>query len=302
MGLTLLEASKLENDPARLAVIAELAEGELMASVPFMSISGPGVDYGVESELPAVGFRAFNESYPESYGVINPQYERLKIFGGDIDVDLAKIRMSGEQAKLDQIQMKVRSMRLTFEDLFINGSENTDPRQFDGLKTRINAGSSQAIDQNGALSLAKLDELIDTVESGSTEKVLLMNKKLRRLLTVAGRTTTVGGFITYDQDEFGRRVTRYGDTRIIVTDTNAQNVAIQPFTEAGSSTSVYCVAFGDMMTTALQHSNGIIIDQLGQVDDAPVDRTRIEWYVGEAVFSGRSCGRLYGVTDATVLV
>ena len=56
-----------------------------------------------------------------------------------------------------------------------------------------------------------------------------------------------------------------------------------------------------MMTTALQHSNGIIIDQLGQVDDAPVDRTRIEWYVGEAIFNGRSAARLFGVTDAAVV-
>jgi hypothetical protein len=301
MGLTLLEASKLEQDPARLAVISELAEGELMANVPFMSISGPGVDYGVESELPAVGFRAFNESYPETYGVINPQYERLKIFGGDIDVDLAKIRMSGEQAKLDQIQMKIRSMRLTFEDLFINGNESVDPRQFDGLRTRINSGSSQAISMGGALSLARLDELIDAVDAGSSEKVLIMNKTMRRRLTVAARNTSIGGFITYELDGFGRRVTRYGDTRIIVTDTNAQNVAIQPFTEAASSTSIYCVAFGDMQTTALQHSNGIIVDQLGQVDDAPVDRTRIEWYVGEAVFNGRTAARLFGVTDAAVV-
>jgi hypothetical protein len=192
-------------------------------------------------------------------------------------------------------------MRLTFEDNFINGNESVDARQFDGLRTRINAGSSQAINQNGALSLARLDELIDAVESGSSEKVLIMNKALRRRLTVAARNTSIGGFINYELDSFGRRVTRYGDTRIIVTDTNAQNAAIQPFTEAGSSTSVYCVSFGDMMTTALQHSNGIIIDQLGQVDDAPVDRTRIEWYVGEAIFNGRSAARLYGVTDAAVV-
>jgi hypothetical protein len=301
MGLTLLEASKLEQDPARLAVISELAEGELMANVPFMSISGPGVDYGVESELPAVGFRAFNESYPESYGVINPQYERLKIFGGDIDVDLAKIRMSGEQAKLDQIQMKIRAMRLTFEDLFINGNESVDPRQFDGLRTRINSGSSQAISMGGALSLARLDELIDAVDAGSSEKVLIMNKTMRRRITAAARNTSIGGEVSFDLDSFGRRVTRYNDARIVITDTNAQNVAIQPFTEAASSTSIYCVAFGDMQTTALQHSNGIIVDQLGQVDDAPVDRTRIEWYVGEAVFNGRTAARLFGVTDAAVV-
>jgi len=37
------------------------------------------------------------------------------------------------------------------------------------------------------------------------------------------------------------------------------------------------------------------------VSDAPVDRTRIEWYCGMAVYNGRSAARLYGVTDAAVV-
>lgn len=298
MSLTLLEMAKSEQNPQRLAVIAELVEGELLRTMPFRSVDGPGVDYGVEAELPSVAFRGLNESYSSSYGVINPQFERLKIVGGDIDVDLARLRMSGPQAKLDQIQMFVRSMRMTFEDNLINGDESANPRAFDGLKKRINAGSSQAINENGALSLASLDELIDAVEGQN--KVLVMNKKMRRRLNTAHRDSTIGGFITFEPDEFGRPVQRYGDVPILVTDTNAQNVAIQPFTESNSSTSIYCVALGDLQTTALQHSAGIIIDELGQVDDAPVDRTRIEWYVGQAIFNGRTAARLYGVTDAAV--
>jgi hypothetical protein len=298
MGLTLLEMSKSEQDPRRLALIAELAEGELLRTMPFMSIDGSGVDYGVEAELPAVGFRGYNEAYAETLGVINPQFERLKIIGGDIDVDLARIRMQGPQAKLDQIQMFVRSMRMTFEDNLINGDESADPRSFDGLKKRINAGSSQAIDEGGALQLGSLDELIDAVEGQN--KVLIMNKKLRRRLSAAARDTSLAGTVNYELDDFGKRVMFFGEVPILVTDTNAQNQLIQPFTEASSSTSVYCVALGDMQTTALQHSAGIIIDELGQVDDAPVDRTRCEWYVGQAIFNGRTAARLYGVTDAAV--
>jgi len=299
VALTLLEMAKSEQDPRRLALIAELAEGDLLRSVPFLNVDGPGIDYGVEAELPAVSFRAINEAYAEAYGVINPQYERLKIMGGDIDVDTARIRMSGPQARLDQIQMRVRSIRMTYEDYFINGDEAADPRAFDGLKKRLNAGSSQAINEGGALQLSSLDELIDAVEGDN--KVLIMNKKLRRLLTRAARDTAVGGFIQYEQDAFGRRVAFYGDTQIIVTDTNAQNLPVQPFTESGSTTSVYCCSFGDLQTTALQHSAGILVQELGEVDDAPVDRTRIEWYVGQAIFNGRTAARLYGITDATVV-
>jgi hypothetical protein len=305
MGLTLLEAAKSERDPARLAVIRELAEGELMRVIPFQDVEGEGVFYDVEQELPSVGFRGINETLDASYGVLNPQSERLKVLGAEVDVDTSIIDMRGSDAVGDQVRMKVTSMRMTFEDQFINGDESLNPRSFDGLKRRINAGSSQAINMNGALSLSALDELIDACDAMGGQKVLIMNKKMRRRLNTASRATTIGGFINYELDSFGRRVTQYGDVPIIVTDTNAQNQPVQPFTETSSSTSIYCVAMGDLLTTAIQGrcrgQFGISVRAMGEVPDAPVDRTRIEWYCGMAVYNGRSAARLYGVTDAAVV-
>jgi hypothetical protein len=304
MGLTLLEAAKSERDPARLAVIRELAEGELMRVIPFQDVEGEGVFYDVEQELPSVGFRGINETLDASYGVLNPQSERLKVLGAEVDVDTSIIDMRGPDAVGDQVRMKVTSMRMTFEDQFINGDESVNPRSFDGLKRRINAGSSQAINMNGALSLSALDELIDACDAMGGQKVLIMNKKMRRRLNTASRATSIGGFINYELDSFGRRVTQYGDVPIIVTDTNAQNLPVQPFTETSSSTSIYCVAMGDLLTTAIQGrcrgQFGISVRAMGEVPDAPVDRTRIEWYCGMAVYNGRSAARLYGVTDAAV--
>ena len=301
MGLTILEAAKTETDPQRVAVIRELAESELISIMPFRNVQG-GLDYAVEAELPAVGFRGYNETYDESYGVINPQYERLKFFGGDIDVDIQRIKNYGPQAKAEQIQMKVRSLRLTFEEYVINGDEAADPRAFDGLRTRINVGSSQAVNVNGALSLSALDELIDAVDGDN--KILLMNKKMRRRLTAASRNTAIGGFMSYEQDAFGRRVTMYNDARIVVTDTNAQNVQIQGFTEDTNRTSIYCVAFGDLQTTGIQgpaaQGYGIDIREFGEIAEAPVDRTRIDWSIGMAIMNGRSAARAYGITDAAV--
>jgi hypothetical protein len=312
MGLTLLEAAKSERDPARLAVIRELSEGELIGTIPFQDVEGEGVFYDQEVELPAVGFRGINETLDASYGVLNPQAEKLKVLGAEVDVDTSIIDMRGPQAVADQVQMKVRSMRLTFEDQFINGDESVNPRSFDGLRRRINVGSSQAINANGALSLMLLDEVIDAVDAMGGEKVLVMNQKMRRRLSVASRSTSLGGFINYTQDEFGRQVERYGDVRIVTTKTNAQNVLIQPFNETagvpasgGASCSIYCVAMGDLLTTALQGRArgqfGVSVRALGEVPDAPVDRTRIEWYCGMAVYNGRSAARAYGITDAVVV-
>lgn len=305
MGLTLLEAAKSERDPARLAVIRELAEGELMRVIPFQDVEGEGVFYDVEAELPSVGFRGINETLDASYGVLNPQSERLKVLGAEVDVDTSIIDMRGPTVVGDQVRMKVTSMRMTFEDNFINGDEAANPRSFDGLKRRIVAGSSQSISMGGALSLSALDELIDAVDAMGGQKVLIMNKKMRRRLNTASRNSSIGGFINYELDSFGRRVTQYGDVPIIVTDTNAQNQPIQPFTEDTNKTSIYCVAMGDLLTTAIQGRArgqfGISVRALGEVSDAPVDRTRIEWYCGMAVYNGKSAARLYGVTDAAVV-
>lgn len=306
MGLTYLEASKSERDPQRLALIRELSEGQLMGRIPFQDVDGEGVFYDQEGELPAVGFRGINETQEATYGITNPQAERLKILGNDVDVDTAIVDMRGDQVIAEQVQMKVRSLRTTFEDNFINGDESVNPRAFDGLKRRINVGSSQAINMGtAALSLIALDELIDAVDANGGDKVLIMNQKMRRRLNAASRATGVGGFINFTQDEFGRPVEMYGDIPIITTKVNAQNALIQPFTEASSTTSIYCVAFGDLLTTAIQGRArgqfGISVRDLGEVPDAPVYRMRLDWYCGMAIYNGRSAARLYGVTDAAVV-
>ena len=302
MGLTLLEAAKTDTNQQRVVVIRALTESQVIASVPFLNVDG-GIDYLTESELPGVGFRALNEGYEASYGVMNPDYERLKPFGGDIDVDLHIIKNRGLQAKAAQIEAKLLSMRKTLEDYWFNGDESVDPRAFDGLKKRIGTESSQAFNSNGAFSLSKLDELIDAVDGDN--KVIHMGKPMRRLLTAASRSSSIGGFLTTTRNEFGKLITTYGETPIVVTDTNAQNVPIQGFTEAGNTTSVYCVAYGDQQVTGIQGPDsdggyGIDVTAFGQVQDAPVHRTRLEWSVGLAIMNGKAAARAYGITNAAM--
>ena len=302
MGLTLLEAAKTDANQQRVVVIRALAESQVIRIVPFINVQG-GIDYLTESQLPAVGFRGLNEGYEANFGVMNPDYERVKPFGGDIDVDMHIIKNKGSQAKTQQIEASLRSLRLTFEDYWFNGDESVDPRAFDGLKKRIGTESSQAFNSNGAFSLSKLDELIDAVDGDN--KVIHMGKPMRRLLTAAARSTTIGGFLTTTRDEFGKLITTYGETPIVVTDVNAQNVPIQGFTEAGSTTSVYCVAYGDQQVTGIQGPDstggyGIDVTEFGQAQDVPVNRTRIEWGAGLAILNGRSAARAYGITNAAM--
>jgi len=194
MGLTLIEAAKYETRLEHLAVIKTFSEGELLARLPFMNIAGGGIFYSVEKELPSVGFRAVNEGYRQSYGVVDPQSEAVHLFGGDVDVDRSIVDLQGPEARASQVEMKVRSMRLTLEAALINGDATANQaRGFDGLARRLRPGEEMAINNGGtALDFDKLDELIDSVNSYGGMKYLVMSKAMRRQLNAL--TQDPGGF------------------------------------------------------------------------------------------------------------
>ncbi len=92
-----------------------------------------------------MGFRAVNEGYRQSYGVINSDSEFVHLFGGDLDVDRSIVDLQGPEARAAQTEMKVRSMRLTLEAAIINGDDTFDPRAFSGLSKRLVPGDTTAI-------------------------------------------------------------------------------------------------------------------------------------------------------------
>lgn len=295
MALTLLEAAKLESgDVYRQGVIEKFAESsDLLRVLPFTSISGNALKYNIEETLPGIGFRGVNESYTESTGIINPKTESLAIAGGDLDVDTYLVETMGSSQRATQEGMKIKALALSMTRTIIKGDSETEPREFDGLQARL---TGDALISNGTagLKLSKLDEAIDTVEGAN---YLIMSKSVRRRLSVAARTEAVGGNITYTIDEFGRQVTQYNDIPILIVEKDNNNDAILGFTEASSTTSIYVVAFGDGLVSGLQNG-GMRVKDLGEIDDKPAFRTRIEWLLGMGVFAPKSAARLSLITDA----
>ena len=296
MSLTLLEAQKHARTPQELAVVTELAAGQLLSVLPFRGIEGNGLFYKREESLPDVGFRNYNGSLSESYAEVSQQSESLKLFGGDIKVDRAIIQMEGNAAKAYQIQSRVRAMRMAWESLFINGDSNQSPSEFDGLAARIQSGSSQYFaNGGGALDLGKLDELIDNVDAQGGNKYLVMSKSARRQLS---RHARANGQIEISRNEFGYQQFSYGGVRVLELDRDHKNVAILDSTP--SAQDIYCVSFGNDLLTGIQN-DGVNVRELGEDHSSPTMVTRIEWYCGLALINGRAAGRLAGV-DATASV
>lgn len=288
MALTLLEAQKHATTPAELAVVTELAAGQLLSVLPFRNIEGNGLFWKREESLGDVGFRNYNAALAEEYSEVSQQSESLKLFGGDIKVDRAIVDMEGASAKAYQIQSRVRSMRLKWESLFINGDSVANPGEFDGLKARIGTTSSQYVAAGGALSEAKLDELIDAVDAQGGNRYLVMSKASRRALTTLARTGSGAAQIEIQRNEFGYQQMVYGGVPILEIDRDNQNVDV-----LGTS-DIFCVAFGQDLLTGIQNG-GVQVRELGESHVQPQLITRVEWYCGMALIHGRAAARLGGI-------
>lgn len=307
MALTLIEAAKiaLGRDEVLKATVMELyaMNSDVMQALPFEDISGNAISFNREKVLPNIAFRAVNEAYTEGTGEVENITEKLCIAGGDLDVDKFLVDTAGPNQRATQEGLKIKALSLSLTKQVIKGDVTTTPKGFDGLQvrctgTQLIANSTAA--SGAALSLVKLDELIDAVENPTH---LLMNKALRRRITQAARTSTVGGYVTYSLDAFGRQVTRYNDLPIAILDKDETNTDIMSFDEAAASgssvcSSIYCASMVDNGLTGLQNSEMSVRD-LGEQQSKPVYRTRIEWYISLAVFRPRAVARLRYIQDAT---
>jgi hypothetical protein len=303
MGLSLVEARKHSRSPQELAVITELSSGPLLSTIPFREVQGSGVFFKREVELGDVGFRAFNDSYTESYAEVQQYSEALKLFGGDVRVDRAIVELEGPQARAYQIQSKVRAMRLAWEGLFINGDSNSTAAEFDGLSVRLPAAShatnSQVVQNAGSagvLNLNKLDEAIDAVDAQGGQKYLVMSKSARRHLSAVARAS---GQIEITRGEFGGQQLIYGGLPVLEIDRDHKNVPILDSTPTDQS--IYVVSFGNDHLTGIQNGGPQVRD-LGEATDAPVLVTRVEWFCSVALINGRSAARLTNINAAAAIV
>ncbi|ALE91826.1 hypothetical protein AOC05_04975 [Arthrobacter alpinus] len=319
MAITLVEAAKLsQNTLARGVMETFVQASPILDRIPFMTIEGNAFAYNEEATLPGIAFRGVNEAYVESTGTFNQKSESLVILGGDADVDKFIVQTRGNlnDQRAEQTALKVKAASYKFQDTFFNGDVSVDTKSFDGLKKRLTGAQVISAGTNGIPVLGnggtdthsfmdKLDELIASVPGlDASNGAIYANAAIIGKLRSAGRR--VGGVEIVREDLTGKRIVTWNGVPLLDAGANLAGTSVIPQTEtqgtaSGTASSIYAVRFGgsegDQAVTGLTNG-GVQVYDLGELQEKPAYRTRIEFYTGLGVFGGKAAARLTGVLNA----
>ena len=292
-GISLAQSARMTNDVLQAGVIEVLAtESKLLQLLPFMNVQGSGYTYNIEKNLGNAQFRKVNGGY--NYGAIEtiPVTERIVILGDEAIVDTYQIAVESDINNLMAIEVALRTKAIAhkFEKCFISGGtaagsgvpSESKANEFVGILTRYTETApanipSEALPLFQAQVITKTDDLIgdldtllDMVAGGAD--CLIMNKKTRRQVTAKGRA-----FCDYRQGEFGTQFVQYGGIDIVDVDGDllADDVVI-------------AAKFGAKEAVCGLQNGGVRVTALGEMESQPQLKTRIEWFVGLAVFNPKA--------------
>ncbi len=306
MALTLAEAAKLSNDILLQGVIETIVkESPVLQVLPFIEIVGNGLTYNRESTLPDITFYDVGDTWDESTPTFEQKTAILKIMGGDADVDnfLKATRSNIQDLEGAVVELKAKALKDKFENTFIYGNATTSPKQFDGIRKLIDTGTGSAqvvaAGASGAtLTLAMLDQVIDTVRGGKPD-MLLMSRRSRRKINALVRAS--GGMMESDRDRWGNFIQFWDGIPIGVSDwildTHVVSGSVETATTGGTSSTVYALQMGEGALAGLTAPGFITVDPVGSLETKDASRNRIKWDVSLALFSAVKAGALIGVQD-----
>jgi HK97 family phage major capsid protein len=293
MALTLAEAAKLSNDILLTGVIETvIQDSPVLQVLPFIEIVGNGLTYNRENAAATAAFYDVGDDWTESTPTFTQITATLKILGGDADIDnfLMATRSNLQDLEAAIVQLKAKALQQKFEDTFVNGDTSGDAKAFDGIDKLCVSGQTVSMGTNGAtLTLAKLDELVDTVKGGKPQ-LLVMSKRSRRTLNSLARSA--GAFLETDRNEFGQMVQFYDGITVGVSDyiSDAKTVGT-----SNDCSTIYAMQFGEGALAGLTAPGGLTVERVGSLESKDATRTRVKWYVSLALFNTLKLARLIGV-------
>lgn len=304
-AISLIDYANQVQTPMKKGIVKKITnESIFLKSLKFIPVNGlVGYKYNREESLGGIAFRGLNETFTPDQGVYNPQIESLAIFGGTVQTDRQIVNNPGGDAvRASRIAAKVQKAGLFYDKYVIDGDPAVNAKQFYGLNARLTGTNIISAGTNGgALTLALLDQAIDTVVGTSnSQKRIVCNKTVRRKITSLV-VAAAGGAAVLD---VGKQLMEYNGVPIDLLDEDGDEAAILGYDETqGSSnitTSLYVYRPGT--DTDGEYVQGLIGSEMinhvdygernGLVDDL------IEANMGLAMFHPRAAVRIKGILNS----
>lgn len=314
---SLSEAQLLTQTVLLRGIIEEIIEeGQLIPRLPVTQIDGKDLAYNREIGTPSADFYDIGE---EIASQANEDYDQitttLKRAIGQWDLDHFVTGTYKNVNDLDAIAIgrARKGVARTVEDKLIYGDATATPKEFDGFQLlcasamRLSMGSSAT---GAALSLATLDELIDSVKPKPT--LLLMNFEILRRLSAVGRGGTTSYPVVQMPESAGGdiqpMVTAYRGIPIQRTDYLLQTETIASGVydakTGGATSSIVAMRLGEVDDGGVNLVTGNPAFELRKWDhleNKDAGRIRLVWYLALANGSTKSLGIIDGITDVAVV-
>lgn len=301
MPLLRATAELLSEEDREAGVIEELIDrDDLFAVLPFKKINGKAYSYTREDTIDRPQWISpVTDTVPEGAATFTDEIARLHVLAGDVDVDKF---LDGTMSDLNsqwgqQMGAKIKGIAQEFRETTILGDNGANNKQPDGLPQMIPA--AMTITGPGAngdvINLALMDELEDMVLNGVD--AFMMNRKMLRSFKEMVRQAAGGNMSDMLMlENFGRPVMTHNGLPIIVNDYIPDD---EVKGTATNCTSIYALRLNEVDgfhgIYGGPGAGGIVVEDIGTVQNKDATRTRVKWYVGFALKSTKSCARLTGI-------
>lgn len=292
-------AELLSSDDITRGIIEEIIyKDDMFNLLPFTPITGKALVYDRE-DGPAVeaDWLNPNDTFNEGGATFKEVVAKLRILGGDVDVDkfLDGTMSDRMSQKAVQIAAKLKTVRAQFQRQVATGNTAVNPKGFDGLPALVSP--DMRLDIGGkALTFSVLDELRDMIKLGADCYVMRTGtwRAIKQLLRATNGNTAE---LLMDGN-FGMRIQCFDGMPVVLNDFLANDE-----TSGGNSKtcSIYAARFNEVDGLhgiyASGHPAGIVVEDIGTVQNKDAERTRVKWYAGLALKSTRSLACVSGITN-----
>jgi hypothetical protein len=299
MPLLREEAEKLSTNQLVQGVIEEIIErDDLLTVLPFVGVNGKAYVYNREKTLGDADFLDPNEEIQESASTFEEVTARLRILAGDVDVDkfLDATQSDSNSQKAIQLAQKAKGVARKFHRTLATGNATLNAKEFDGIDKLVSVEQTISAGVDGAsLTLSMLDELCDAVPNGAD--VIIMRRGTIRAYRALLRATYGTDAVMQQLENFGRPMLTHNGIPIIMNEFLAGDEVQGTNVKTASIYAVRLNEVDGLHGIYGGSSAGIVVEDIGTVQNKDATRTRLKWYCGLALKSTKSIARLKGVTN-----